>query len=98
MGYAFEWDSDKAVSNQKKHRIAFDEAKTIFGDPNELTIYDEDHSAEEDRYISLGRSSRGRLIVVSYTERDDRIRIISARPANRRERNEYEKADKEERT
>lgn len=91
MGLLFEWDPDKAITNLEKHGVSFEEAKTVFGDPNELTIFDDDHSDEEDRYLSLGMSSLGRVVVVSYTERDDRIRIISARAANKRERGQYEK-------
>ena len=92
MAFLFEWDPHKADGNRLKHGISFDEAKTVFGDPRELTIFDEDHSDEEDRYISLGMSKIGRVLVVSYTERDDHIRIISARAANRRERLQYEKS------
>ena len=91
MAFAFEWDPDKATSNLKKHHVSFEEAKTVFGDPNEMTMFDEDHSDEEDRYLSLGMSSLGRVIVISYTERGQRIRIISARAANKRERSVYEK-------
>jgi uncharacterized protein len=91
MGLLFEWDPDKAITNLAKHGVSFEEAKTVFGDPNELTIFDDDHSDEEDRYLSLGTSNLGRVVVVSYTERDDRIRIISARAANKRERRQYEK-------
>lgn len=90
MGLGFEWDEQKAAVNLKRHRVSFGEAKTIFGDPNELTIFDELHSAEEDRYLSLGMSVRGRLLVVCYTERGDSIRIISARLASKRERLQYE--------
>lgn len=91
MGLLFQWDPDKAITNLAKHGVSFDEAKTVFGDPNELTIFDEEHSDEEDRYISMGMSKLGRIVVVSYTERDDRMRIISARTANKRERSQYEK-------
>jgi uncharacterized protein len=93
MGLQFEWDSEKANSNRKKHGISFDEARTVFADPREMTIFDADHSEDEDRYVSMGLSGLGRVIVVSYTERDDRIRIISARVASRRERTQYEKAN-----
>jgi uncharacterized DUF497 family protein len=86
----FEWDDAKAARNRKKHAIAFDEAATIFGDPLAVTFPDPDHSSDEDRYITLGTSERGRLLVVSHTDRDDRIRIISARKATRRERKAYE--------
>jgi uncharacterized DUF497 family protein len=90
MGLLFEWDADKSKSNQSKHGVSFDEAMTVFSDPLASTIYDPDHSDDEDRYISLGLSGEARLLVVSFTDRDDRIRIISARVANRRERKQYE--------
>jgi hypothetical protein len=90
MGLSFEWDDQKSQSNASKHGVSFEEAMTVFSDPLASTIYDPDHSDDEDRYISLGMSSEGRLLVVSYTDREDRIRIISARAANRRERKQYE--------
>jgi uncharacterized protein len=90
MGFLFEWDPDKAESNSKKHHVSFDEASTVFGDPLEMTVYDPDHSDQEDRFISIGMSEQRRILVVSYTERPDRIRIISARVANKLERKEYE--------
>ena len=86
----FEWDSDKAHSNIEKHGIGFAEAMTVFGDPLELTIPDPDHSEGEARFLSLARSAQGRLLVVSYTERVGRIRLISAREAEPRERKSYE--------
>jgi uncharacterized protein len=92
MGLQFEWDSEKAAANLKKHRVSFEEAETVFGDPGEMTVFDEDHSEEEDRYISMGISNLGRVLVVSYTDREDRIRIISARVANKTERKLYEEA------
>jgi uncharacterized protein len=90
MGLSFEWDDQKSQSNASKHGVTFDEAMTVFSDPLTSTIYDPDHSDDEDRYISLGMSSEGRLLVVSFTDREDRIRTISARAANRRERKQYE--------
>ena len=87
----FEWDRDKAAKNLKKHRVSFDEAVTIFYDPLSATFDDPDHSVGEQRFISLGHSSRGRLLVVSYTERRAAIRLISARPATVRERKRHEK-------
>ena len=81
----FEWDPDKAESNAAKHDVEFVEASTVFADPLELTIQDPDHSSDEDRFLSLGISSKGRLLVVSFTERSQRIRFISARPATPRE-------------
>ena len=87
----FEWDSSKAEANERKHGISFAEASTVFGDPMELTIYDPDHSEGEYRFLSIGRSLSGRLIVVSYTERErNRIRIISARTATAAETKRYE--------
>jgi uncharacterized DUF497 family protein len=90
MSLAFEWDEEKAKKNLKKHRVSFEEASTIFGDPLALTIPDPLHSEEEDRFITLGESPRGRLLVVVSTERGDKIRIISARVATPRERKDYE--------
>lgn len=86
----FEWDKNKAASNFKKHQVSFEEAKTIFGDPLEVTISDPGHSEYEERFLSIGMSDKGLLLVVSYTERDGRIRIISARVATNAERNHYE--------
>jgi uncharacterized protein len=90
MALEFEWDPGKARLNLKEHRVSFDEAATVFRDPLSITIADPDHSDSEDRYIDIGMSHRGRLIVVSYTERKDKIRIISARRATRTERKSYE--------
>ena len=93
MGLTFEWDEEKDLLNQRKHGVSFEEAKTIFNDPRSITIADEQHSDEEDRYLDLGISSRGRLIVVSYTEREPNIRIISCRKATKSERKTYEQAN-----
>jgi uncharacterized DUF497 family protein len=87
---SFEWDADKARINVQKHGVSFEEASTVFQDPLASTIYDPDHSEDEDRYLSLGQSSENRLLVVSFTDRDETIRIISARVASRRERKQYE--------
>ncbi len=86
----FEWDPGKAGQNLAKHGIAFAEAATVFKDPLERTIPDPDHSLDESRFLSLGLSLAGRLLVVSYPERSSRIRIISAREATPRERRTYE--------
>ncbi len=86
----FEWDPDKSDINLSKHGVSFSEASTVFGDPLSLTNYDPDHSDDEDRYITMGESSNGQLLIVSHTDRDDLIRIISARRATRRERKAYE--------
>ena len=86
----FEWDADKAALNVAKHGVSFEEAATVFGDPLSLTVYDPDHSQDEDRFITMGTSTDGRLMLVSHTDRDNRIRIISARVATKRERKAYE--------
>jgi len=91
MSLIFKWDSTKASSNEKKHGVSFQEAATAFMDPFSLTIHDPDHSDEEDRFILMGRTFRDRDVVIVHTYRDDQIRIISARRANRREKDQYEK-------
>jgi uncharacterized DUF497 family protein len=90
MPLTFEWDEEKDLSNRKKHGISFDEAKTVLNDPRSITIADEAHSDDEDRYVDVGISARGRLIVVSYTDRGANIRIISSRKATKSERKAYE--------
>ena len=91
MGLRFTWDSRKAVANLKKHRVSFEEASTAFGDPRSISIPDPDHSRDETRFLLIGRSTRGRVLVVVHAERDEsEIRLISARPASRRERRFYE--------
>ena len=90
MSLEFEWGEDKARKNLKKHGVSFEEACTVFGDPLALTIHDPLHSEEEDRFITLGESHRQRLLVVVFTDRDEKIRVISARVATRRERKNYE--------
>ncbi len=86
----FEWDLAKAKCNLEKHGVSFVEAMTVFGDPLEVTIPDPDHSEGEFRFLSLGCSSHGRILVVAYTEREGRIRLISAREAAPNERRNYE--------
>ena len=86
----FEWDAKKADSNVAKPGVTLPEAMTVFGDPLELAIADPDHSEEEFRFLSMGHSALGRLLVVAYTEREGRTRIINAREATPRERREYE--------
>ena len=86
----FEWDPDKAGRNLAKHGVSFHEAATVFGDPLAITFFDPDHSEQEDRYLTFGHSSDGRLIVVSHTEREERTRIISARRMTPNERKSYE--------
>lgn len=90
MKATVEWDPAKAVSNRRKHGVAFEEAATVFTDPLSSTIPDPLHSQEEERYIIIGRSIQQRLLVVVHTDRGDNIRIISARVANARERKTYE--------
>ena len=90
MGYVFEWDSRKAESNLRKHGVTFDEASTVFADPFSLLMSDPDHSVEEERYVLLGMSSKGSLLVVAFVERPPRTRLISARRASRMERERYE--------
>jgi uncharacterized DUF497 family protein len=86
----FEWDPDKARANESKHGVTFVEAATAFGDPLSLTIFDPDHSGDEDRFLLLGESVSGTLVIVSHTDRNGTIRIVSARKANRNERLQYE--------
>jgi uncharacterized protein len=93
MALGFEWDRAKAELNLKEHGVSFEEATTVFRDPLSITISDPDHSGSEDRFIDIGMSHNMQLLVVSYTERQDRIRIISARRATRAERKNYEETD-----
>lgn len=85
----FEWDDAKASANDRKHGVSFEEAKTVFDDPKVIIVYDEAHSTDEERWIALGISNRGRLLVVSHTYRDGAIRIISARRATKAEARHY---------
>ena len=86
----FEWDDTKAESNERKHGVSFIEAMAVFADPLSLTGYDPDHSEAEDRYITMGLSATGRLLLVSHTDSGEKVRIISARKANQNERRDYE--------
>ena len=86
----FEWDENKAKANLSKHRVSFNEAKTVFDDLLYIDFYDPDYSDDEDRYIIIGESQQRRLLIVSYTEREDKIRLISAREVTKREREDYE--------
>jgi uncharacterized protein len=91
MPLVFEWDAEKAKNNHRKHRFSFDEACTVFDDPLAFIFFDEDHSQSETREIIIGHSIMRRLMILCFTVRsNDRIRIISARPATRRERSDYE--------
>ena len=86
----FEWDPGKARANETKHGVSFIEACEVFDDDHSSTVPDPDHSADEDRYLIFGMSKAGKPLVVSYTERGDRIRPISARTMTPRERKAYE--------
>lgn len=86
----FEWDDNKATRNLAKHGVSFEEAITAFDDPLYLDFFDPDHSDDEFRYIRVGCSEQRRVLVVSYTERSDVTRLISARPATQDERQAYE--------
>ena len=88
----FEWDITKAKTNLRKHRVAFSEATTVLRDRLSITIHDPDHSVIEDRYITIGASIAGRLLMVAHTDWGERTRIISARELTRKERKEYENA------
>ncbi len=86
----FEWDPEKARLNEDNHGVSFFEAREAFHDDLSSTARDPDHSEDEDRYLIFGQTENGRHIVVSYTEREDRIRLISAREMTPRERRAYE--------
>ena len=86
----FEWDPNKDASNLEKHGISFDEASTAFFDPLSSTVLDPRHSDEEARFVLVGLTYSGRLVVVFHTDRGEAVRLISARPATRRERQAYE--------
>jgi uncharacterized protein len=86
----FEWDKSKAAENVRKHGVSFEEAKTVFNNPPAVIFDDEAHSFEEQREIIIGHSQSNRLRLVSFTERPNAIRIISARLATRIEREDYE--------
>jgi uncharacterized DUF497 family protein len=87
----FEWDKNKAESNLKKHRVSFEEAETIFEDDFTVTIIDDAHSFNEKRFITIGESLAGRLLIVSHTFDENKIRIISARKPTKTERKDYER-------
>lgn len=85
-----EWDPKKAASNLRKHRVSFHEATTVLEDPLSTTFPDLDHSQTERRYLTIGRSSSGRILVVAHVDRGAAVRLITARRANRSERGFYE--------
>ena len=90
MDLEFEWDEKKAALNKRKHGVTFEEAATVFGDPLAAIFADEENSTDEEREIIVGHSDKNRLLLVSFTERGDRIRIISARRASKQERINHE--------
>ena len=94
IDYYFEWDPKKAQSNREKHGVSFEEGATVFLDPMAMTLYDPDHSGPEDRWITMGISKSGRLLIVCHTFHEENsesisIRIFSSRKANKREIQEY---------
>ena len=93
MGIKFEWEAAKARLNLTKHSVSFEEASTVFGDRSAITIPDPVHSLAEERFVTIGVSDQGKILVVVATERGDSLRLISARSASRRERKQYEEAD-----
>jgi len=90
MALTFEWDNRKAIRNQRKHGVTFEEAATIFGDPLSLTIEDPSHSANEDRFVTIGLSATNRILIVIHIDRGQNIRLISSREATSHERKAYE--------
>ena len=97
MNLVFEWDENKARTNAQKHKVEFNEARTLFNDPRLLTYPDEYHSEAEDRYISIGQSDRHRVLLVVHTEQEAEdtliVRIISCRKATASERQAYEESN-----
>lgn len=93
MTLQFEWDPNKAARNVEKHQVSFDEAATVFDDLMFITVIDDEHSAVEERYITIGLSNHGRLLVVAHTDHEGWIRIISARKATKREERFYAEAE-----
>ena len=93
MGLQFEWNPNKAARNFKKHKVSFDEATTVFDDPMFVTVIDDEHSNDEERYITIGLSRQARLLVVAHTDRTGQVRIISARKATRKEELFYAEAE-----
>jgi len=89
MELIFEWDEEKAQANFRKHKVSFEEGKTIFNDPFLLTFPDPEHSNSEQRYLNIGNSIKGQTLIVIHTERGDNIRLISCRKATANERRAY---------
>jgi uncharacterized DUF497 family protein len=90
MLHGFEWDPAKAESNFSKHGVSFEQAATVFDDPLSRTIPDPEHSEDEERFLTMGQSESGVLLVVCHCDRRGRVRIINARPAEKSERRDYE--------
>ena len=94
----YEWDAQKAADNERKHGVTFDEARTVFLDPLAETFDDPDHSVDERRFITIGISTQPRVLFVAHADRgEDRVRIISARPATRGETNAYQERSRKQR-
>jgi uncharacterized DUF497 family protein len=91
----FRWDSRKDRRNQRKHRVSFREAATVFEDPLSTTFSDLDHSVDDERFLTIGMSTIGRILVIAHTEYEEEIRIISARTATKSEREFYEEGTSE---
>ncbi len=96
QGLWFEWDSKKSAANVRKHGVSFHEASTLFSDPNEVMLSDPDHSQDEERFISIGQSSTGQVMLACYTETDNVVRLISVRLATAAERRTYESGSEED--
>lgn len=90
MGLIFEWDEAKARANLRKHKVSFEEGKTVFNDPFLMSFPDHEHSASEEPYVNVGTSSKGRVLVVIHTEREGGVRLMSCRKATSNERMAYE--------
>jgi len=90
MKLTFKWDTEKAASNWRKHHVTFIEAVSVFGDPLSLTVEDPDHGKFGQRFITIGESKRGRILIVIHADMNDEIRIISGRTATKAEKHEYE--------
>ena len=86
----FDWDPEKAAANLKRQDVSFDEASTVWNDYFNIELFDHDHSVEENRFLMIGESAEQRLLIISFTERGNRVRIISARELTPKERREYE--------
>lgn len=91
MTIRFEWDEKKAIINKRKHDVSFDEAQTVFSDAFSIIKADIGHSDNEERQLIVGMSRKNRMIIISFTEREDVVRLVNARKATRNERKQYEK-------